>query len=48
MWRAIAAIVEAVLGALFAALRIRRLDVERDAAIKERVVNEADARRPCG
>lgn len=41
MWRVIAAIIETVLGALFAALRIRRLDGERDAAIKERAVNEA-------
>lgn len=41
MWQAIAAIVQSILGALFAALRVRRLDKESDRAKETVAVNEA-------
>jgi|WetSurMetagenome_2_1015567.scaffolds.fasta_scaffold834987_2 hypothetical protein len=41
MWAAIAAIVQAILGALFAALRVRRQDEELTAANKTVAVDEA-------
>jgi hypothetical protein len=41
MWSAVAAIVQAVLGALFSALRIRWLDREYDAAQRGLAVDEA-------
>lgn len=41
MWQAIAAIVQSILGALFAALRVRRLDKESDRAKETVAVDEA-------
>jgi hypothetical protein len=41
MWAAISAIVQAVLGALFAALRVRRQDGEHDAAARGQAVDDA-------
>ena len=41
MWAAIAAIVQAIFGALFAALRTRRQDGERDAAVSRDAVSKA-------
>jgi hypothetical protein len=41
MWAAISAVVQAVLGALFAALRVRRQDSEHDAALSGKAVDDA-------
>jgi hypothetical protein len=41
MWAAIAAIVQSVLGALFSALRVRRLDREYDAALRGQAIDDA-------
>ena len=41
MWQAIAAIVQSILGALFAALRVRRQDKESDRAKETVAVDEA-------
>lgn len=41
MWSALAAIVQSVLGALFSALRVRRLDREYDAALRGQAIDDA-------
>jgi hypothetical protein len=41
MWPALTAIVQSVLGALFSALRVRRLDREYDAALRGQAIDDA-------
>jgi hypothetical protein len=41
MWEAVSALVQAVLGALFAALRVRRQDGEHDTTVGGKAVDDA-------